>query len=207
MRKTGEVEAEKIKRRTDAEIADLKATISRLEVVLMKVRASCSYSSNSHTLTIELMQSQKEYNELQTLRKKDIDMQREKYEEAMRHLREDKEKEIEDLKAQSKAKADENHELQGLCEKKSAEMSAFRAQTKDELEEQRLKAQQAEGKYESLERQLSGGNAGMKDLEDRLRKVSEFLSTLVKFKQLTHPCRWNWSCQQQRKPRTWPRSN
>jgi hypothetical protein len=153
------------------------------------------------------MQSQKEYNELQTLRKKDIDMQREKYEEAMRHLREDKEKEIEDLKAQSKAKADENHELQGLCEKKSAEMSAFQAQIKDELEEQRLKTQQAERKCESLEKQLSGGNAGMKDLEDRLKKVSEFLFILVIFKQLTHPCRWNWSCQQRRKPRTWLRSN
>jgi hypothetical protein len=43
IRKIGEAEAEKIKRRTDAEIADFKATISRLEVVLMKVRASCSF--------------------------------------------------------------------------------------------------------------------------------------------------------------------
>ncbi|SPJ82172.1 related to transport protein USO1 [Fusarium torulosum] len=156
VRKTSEAEAEKVKRRTDAEIADLKATISRLEVVLMK--------------------SQKEYNELQTLRKKDIDMQREKYEEAMRHLREDKEKEIEDLKAQSKARADENHELRGLCEKKDAEMSAFQAQAKDELEEQRLKTQQAEEKYESLEKQLSGGEAGIKGLEDRLKKMEMELS-------------------------------
>ncbi|WZH42562.1 uncharacterized protein QYS62_003558 [Fusarium acuminatum] len=159
IRKIGEAEAEKIKRRTDAEIADFKATISRLE-------------------------SQKEYNELQTLRKKDIDMQREKYEEAMRHLREDKEKEIEDLKAQSKAKADENHELQGLCEKKSAEMSAFQAQIKDELEEQRLKTQQAERKCESLEKQLSGGNAGMKDLEDRLKKMELELSAAKEAKDM-----------------------
>ncbi|KAH7182908.1 p115 like vesicle tethering protein [Fusarium flagelliforme] len=36
IRKTAEAEAEKIRRRTDAEIADLKATISRLEVDLMK---------------------------------------------------------------------------------------------------------------------------------------------------------------------------
>ena len=39
IRKIAEAEAEKIRRRTDAEIADLKATISRLEVDLMKVRA------------------------------------------------------------------------------------------------------------------------------------------------------------------------
>lgn len=120
----------------------------------------------------------------------------------MRHLREDKEKEIEDLKAQSKARADENHELRGLCEKKDAEMSAFQAQAKDELEEQRLKTQQAEEKYESLEKQLSGGEAGIKGLEDRLKKVSEFPSILAIFTQLTHLCRWKWSCQQQRKPRT-----
>ncbi|KAM0206749.1 hypothetical protein ACHAQD_012304 [Fusarium lateritium] len=164
MRKTGEAEAEKIRRRTDAEIADFKATISRLEVVLMK--------------------SQKEYNELQTLRKNDIDMQREKYEEAMRHLREDKEKEIEDLKAQFKARGDENHELRGLCEKKDAEMSAFRAQTKDELEEQRLKTQQAGEKYESLKKQLSGGNAGMKDLEDRLKQMETELSAAKEAKDM-----------------------
>jgi predicted RNase H-like nuclease (RuvC/YqgF family) len=129
-------------------------------------------------------------------------MQREKYEEAMRHLREDKEKEIKDLKAQSKARADENHELRGLCEKKDAEMIAFQAQIKDELELQRLKTQQAEEKYESLEKQLSGGEAGMKDLEDRLQKVSEFPFILIMFKQLMHLCRRKWSCQQQRKPRT-----
>ncbi len=39
VRKVAEAEAEKIRRRTDAEVADLKANISRLEVVLMKVRA------------------------------------------------------------------------------------------------------------------------------------------------------------------------
>ncbi|KAM5509556.1 Intracellular protein transport protein USO1 [Fusarium oxysporum f. sp. phaseoli] len=39
VRKAAEAEAEKIRRRTDAEVADLKANISRLEVVLMKVRA------------------------------------------------------------------------------------------------------------------------------------------------------------------------
>lgn len=37
VRKAAEAETEKIRRRTDAELADLKATVSRLEVDLMKV--------------------------------------------------------------------------------------------------------------------------------------------------------------------------
>lgn len=41
VRKTVEIEAERIHRRTEAEVADLRATISRLEVDVMKVRASC----------------------------------------------------------------------------------------------------------------------------------------------------------------------
>lgn len=36
-RKTLEAEAERIQRRTEAEVADLRATISRLEVDVMKV--------------------------------------------------------------------------------------------------------------------------------------------------------------------------
>jgi CHASE1-domain containing sensor protein len=38
-RKTAEAEAARIQRRADADMADLRATISRLEVDLMKVRA------------------------------------------------------------------------------------------------------------------------------------------------------------------------
>ncbi|KAF5673067.1 USO1-like transporter [Fusarium heterosporum] len=168
LRKQAEAEAEKIRRRTDAEVADLKATISRLEVVLMK--------------------SQKEYSELQTLRKKDIDMQREKYEEALRRLREDKEKEIEGLKTQSKARADENqenysNELRGLRENKDAEIDALRIQSMADLEEQRLKTRESEEKCESLEKQLSGGDAGLKDLKTRLKKMEAELSAANKAKE------------------------
>lgn len=37
VRKTAEAEAERLQRRTEAEVADFKATISRLEVDLLKV--------------------------------------------------------------------------------------------------------------------------------------------------------------------------
>ncbi|KAF4457832.1 hypothetical protein F53441_307 [Fusarium austroafricanum] len=168
-RKVAEAEAEKIKRRTDAEVADLKATISHLEVALMK--------------------SQNEYSVLQTKRKSDLDMQREKYEKAMRHLSEDKEKEIEDLKAQSKARADEKQakykvELEDLCDRKDAEIDALQEKSEADLKQQKLKTREAEEKCQSLEKQLSGGDAGVKDLEARFEKMESELSAANKARKL-----------------------
>ncbi|KAF5019663.1 hypothetical protein F66182_8325 [Fusarium sp. NRRL 66182] len=155
-RKAAQAEAEKIKRRADAEIADLKATISRLEVDLMK--------------------AQKEYNGLQTQHRSDINEQREAYELQLRDLRKGKDKRIEDLEAQFKAKTDEqskNHkqELEGLSKSKDAECQALKEQSKAELEQQRSRTREAEEKCQSLEEQLSGGDAGLKDLQVKLEKM------------------------------------
>ncbi|EXM26420.1 hypothetical protein V3481_013398 [Fusarium oxysporum f. sp. vasinfectum] len=163
VRKAAEAEAEKIRRRTDAEVADLKANISRLEVVLMK--------------------SQKEYNALQLQRKNEIDMQREKYEKVLGRLRQ----EYEDFKTQSKAKADEKQakfkeELQSLCDRKDAEIDAYREQSQVDLEQQKLKTKEAEEKCQSLEKQLSGGDTGKKDLEAKLKKMESELSAANKAK-------------------------
>ncbi|KAF9782027.1 hypothetical protein IL306_011746 [Fusarium sp. DS 682] len=164
VRKAAESEAEKIKRRTDAEVADLKATISRLEVVLM--------------------QSQKEYNALQIQHNNNIDMQREKYEKVLGPLRD----EYEDFKKQAKVQADEKQakfkeELEDLCDRKDAERDAYREQSQADLEQQKLKTKEAEEKCQSLEKQLSGGDAGMKDLEARLKKMESDLAAANKAKE------------------------
>lgn len=56
-KKNAESEAERLQRRTDAETADLKATISRLEVDLMKVRRSAKDADSCNTkLTVNIGQ-------------------------------------------------------------------------------------------------------------------------------------------------------
>ncbi|WXC66749.1 hypothetical protein SNK03_012529 [Fusarium graminearum] len=161
VRKAAEAEAEKIRRRTDAEIADLKATISRLEVDLMK--------------------SQKEHNMLQTLRKKDLDEQRELHEKALGDLREEKEKEIQDIKTRADEKEQEHKKnVDELGKKKDAEVEALQQQSKDDLEQQKSMTLKAEEKCQHLEKQLSGGDAGMKDMQARLARMESELSAANK---------------------------
>lgn len=136
-------------------------------------------------------------------------MQREKYEKVLGHLRQ----EYEDFKTQSKAKADEKQakfkvELQSLCDRKDAEIDAYREQSQVDLEQQKLKTKEAEEKCQSLEKQLSGGDAGKKDLEAKLKKVCDYQSVLIEDTQETHMShRWNRNYQLPTKPRTQPKSN
>lgn len=111
-------------------------------------------------------------------------MQREKYEKVLGPLRQ----EYEDFKTQSKAKADEKQarfkeELQGLCDRKDAEIDAYREQSQVDLEHQKLKTKEAEEKCQGFEKQLSGGDAGKKDLVAKLRNVSDYQSVLVEHSQ------------------------
>lgn len=119
------------------------------------------------------MQSQKEHNMLQTLRKKDLDEQRELHEKALGDLREEKEKEIQDIKTRADEKEQEHKKnVDELGKKKDAEVEALQQQSKDDLEQQKSMTLKAEEKCQHLEKQLSGGDAGMKDMQARLARVS-----------------------------------
>ncbi|XEV06718.1 hypothetical protein FSHL1_012005 [Fusarium sambucinum] len=157
VRKTAEAEAEKIRRRTDADIAGLQATISRLEADLMK--------------------SQKELNALQTLRKKDLDEQKEMHEAALSDLRKNKDKAIEDVKARADEK-EQGHKknMDELGKQKDAEIEALQQRNKGDLEQQKSMTLKAEEKCQHLEKQLSGGDAGVKDMQARLEKMESELS-------------------------------
>ncbi|KAM5380419.1 hypothetical protein ACJZ2D_003521 [Fusarium nematophilum] len=141
-RKAAEADAERIQRRTDAEMADLKATISRLEVDLMKAQKT----------RIE------DLKKVQELGANGLRELRDKYEFEMRGLRERKEAEIAKLQKQSKTALEELEEQ------------------KEQADVQTAKAEEAEAKCKSLEKQLNEAKAaGPKDL---LTKITDLESTL-----------------------------
>jgi hypothetical protein len=150
------------------------------------------------------IQSQKELNALQTLHKKDLDEQKDMYEAALSDLRKSKDKEIEDVKARADEK-EQGHKksIDELGKQKDAEMEVLRQRNKDDLEQQKSMTLQEEEKRQHLEKQLSGGDAGMKDMQARLEKVSVQQLSLTTCTKSTHfSCRWNQSYRQQVKLET-----
>lgn len=106
----------------------------------------------------------------------------------MSQLRESKDDEIKDLKARA-AENEQGHkkEIEELRKRKDAEIEALQQQSKVDLEQQKSMTLEVEEKCQNLEKQLSGGDAGMKDMQAKLEKVSVPPFTLAMFKQLTCP--------------------
>jgi hypothetical protein len=89
------------------------------------------------------------------------------------HLRESKDKEIEDVKARADEKEQGyKKDIEKLGKQKDAEIEALQQQSKDDLEQQKSRTLKAEEKCQNLEKELSGGDAGMKGMQARLDKVS-----------------------------------
>jgi chromosome segregation ATPase len=96
-------------------------------------------------------------------------------------LREKKDKEIEDVKAGADEK-EQGHKknMAELGKQKDAEIEALQRQSKSDLEQQKSMTLKAEEKCLHLEKQLSGGDAGMKDMQARLEKMESELSAANK---------------------------
>ena len=129
-----------------------------------------------------------------------MDTQRKNHEAALSHLREVKDKEIADVKAQSDAQEQMyKKETEKLGRRKDADLEAVKKQGEDELEQQKSMTVEAEEKCQRLEKQLSGGDAVMKEMQARLEKVRN--RQLIQFNSQTTNLyyRWNWNCQLQTK--------
>ena len=129
-----------------------------------------------------------------------MDTQRKTHEAALSHLRDDKDKEIADVKAQSDAQGQMyKKETEELGRRKDADLEAVKKQSEDDLEQQKSMTVKAEEKCQRLERQLSGGDAGRKEMQARLEKVRN--RQLIQFNVQTTNLyyRWDWNCQRQTK--------
>jgi chromosome segregation ATPase len=127
------------------------------------------------------MKSQKELNALQILRKRDLDEQKEMHEAALSDLRRNKDKEIEDVKARADEKEQEHKKnMDELGKQKDTKIEILQQRNKGDLEQQKSMTLKAEEKCQHLEKQLSGGDAGMKDMQTRLEKMESELSAANK---------------------------
>ena len=127
-----------------------------------------------------------------------MDTQRETHEAALSHLREDKDKEIADVKAQSDAQEQMyKKETEELGRRKDADLEAVKKQSEDDLEQQKSMTVKAEDKCQRLEKQLSGGDAGIKEMQARLERVRNRQLIQINAQTTNLYYRWNWNCRRQ----------
>ncbi|KAJ3462743.1 hypothetical protein MRS44_007529 [Fusarium solani] len=158
-RKAAEADAERIQRRTDAEIADLKATISRLEVDIMKAQKAKT----------------QEFKELQARNAASLTEQKDKYESELRSQRESNEAALKKL-----------GEERDAALKEAREATAKYHTLEKQLSEGGGKAKDLQAKIKKAESELSESKKAREttqsELDDLLMVFGDLEEKVAKYK-------------------------
>ncbi|KAF7549994.1 hypothetical protein G7Z17_g6014 [Cylindrodendrum hubeiense] len=173
-RKTAEVEAERVQRRKDAEMADLRATISRLEVDVLKVQ-----KSKTQELQELRERSAAELRALETRSAAELKDLRERSAAELRAFETQSAAELKDVREQSAAELDE--------QKSKAQKAETRSQgLEKQLRETNTTTKGSQAKIEELESKLADSDKAKEttqsELEDLLMVFGDLEEKVAKYK-------------------------
>ncbi|KAL6689812.1 ER to Golgi protein transport [Trichoderma pleuroticola] len=177
--KAHEVEAERARQRAEAEIADLRATVSRLEVDVMKANKS---------KTLELQALRAEHADLwgeHTAQLKKANEKAEEKEKELKNLKEEAERlreQAEERRKEAEKRQDEYEKLQDEVEKLQQETKKLREEAEKSQEETEKLKQEAAKTKQAVADADKAKDAVQSELDDLLMVFGDLEEKLGKYK-------------------------
>ncbi|KAL7942278.1 ER to Golgi protein transport [Trichoderma barbatum] len=184
--KAHEVETERARQRAEAEIADLRATVSRLEVDVMKANKSKTVelqalrAEHADVLTEHTSQLKKA-NEKTGEREKELKDVKEEVEK-LREQVEERRKEAEERRDEVEKLQDETEKLQDEAEKLREEVKKLQEEAEKSQQETEKLRQEAAKTKEALEDADKAKDAVQSELDDLLMVFGDLEEKLGKYK-------------------------